>query len=208
MTEQDAREQSMPIEASRRAQANDVMSCKDSAPQAPCSQAEESHQNVWSGRERPSRLIRNLLNATPIPGGRSRNGQRNYAYRQRQIKEGLVPVRLLLLREVHTAVTQLRDRHGFDNLSTAINAYLVIVERRVNIAALAMPRRHSTAEPYVECNAMVSEQARAFLDRIKSTHGLSRYYALEALLVAHPDPWAVRPGANNSYINSENAVSG
>jgi hypothetical protein len=164
------------------------------------------HQNVWSGRERPSRLIRNLLNATPIPGGRSRNGQRNYAYRQRQIKEGLVPVRLLLLREVHTAVTELRDRYGLTT-STAIDAYLVIVERRVNIAALPCRAGIRPLSPTSSATPWCPNK-RAFLDRIKSTHGLSRYYALEALLVAHPDPWAVRPGANNSYINSENAVSG
>lgn len=206
--EQDAREQSTSATGRKLAEENGVTSCDDNDLHLNGLQADESHQNFWGTGERPTRHIRNLINATPIHGGRSRNGHRNFAYRQRQMEEGLVLVRMLLLHEVHAAVTQLRDRYGFDSLGSAIDAFLLVAERRVNIATLAMPRRHSTAEPYVECNAMVSEQARAFLDRIKSMHGLSRYYAFEALLAALPDPWASLPVDMHPNINPEKAVSG
>lgn len=106
-------------------------------------------------------------------------------------------------------VVDLRDRYGYRSLHAIASAYLEAAEKRVNIASLTMPRRHSRSTHYVECNVMIPEESRNFLDRIKSRHGLARYHAFEALLDALPDPWAVKAqGSLFDCDKPENAVSG
>lgn len=144
----------------------------------------------------------------PFFGGRSRGAQLSYERRERLKAEGLVPVRLLLLTNYHRMITDLRDRYQYDNLGTTIDAFIVKAAQSVNLAALTMPRRHSASEHHVECNVMISQEGRDALDRIKKIHGLSRYYALEALLAMLPDPWAIRSRASEPDTTTEIAVSG
>ncbi len=185
-----------------------MTSCTNNASATSALQVTEGHQNCWKHVEKTNIDVKKSLMAIPIHGGRSRDAQRHSDKRERLKAEGLVHIRLLLPPKVHQALCALRDRHGYSNLHSTIDTYVQAVSRLVNIAHIDMPRRHSSADPYVECNIAVSEETRTYLDDIKRMHGLSRYYALEALLAALPDPWAVRPGSVNSIINPENAVSG
>ncbi|WP_233497255.1 hypothetical protein [Novosphingobium sp. MD-1] len=193
----------------RRSETDDDVAWVDHREEANPAQEPDSHQNTWRAEDRPHKAMRKELDALPVFHGRSRSGWHSDAYRQRQMDAGLVPVRLLLHRDLHRMVIGLRDRYGYRSLHAIATAYLEAAEKRVNIASLVMPRRHSRSTHYVECNVMISEDARNFLDRIKSRHGLSRYHAFEALLDALPDPWAVKAhGSLFDCDKPENAVSG
>jgi hypothetical protein len=91
-------------------------------------------------------------------------------------------------------VVDLRDRYGYRSLHAIASAYLEAAEKRVNIASLTMPRRHSRSTHYVECNVMIPEVAQ-FPRPHQVPPWPARYHAFEALLDALPDPWAVKARA-------------
>lgn len=167
------------------------------------------HQNHWRRSERPDQPNARDLRQMTIVQSTTAAAAYSRRARQRYLDQGLVHVRLMLTVPIHAAVCELRDRHHFDSLQSTLNAYLLLAEKHVNIRTLQMPRRHSKDDHMVESNVMITPEARDFLGRIKSTHGLARCYAIEALMDALPNPWAVTslaPSTTNQQRGD--AVSG